>query len=158
LSLGDVFLTAQLLSLSLAAPVNNPAMKTKIPAVILLSLFAGLTMARGAGWAGNYTDKQYLNGKAVFQLSILEEGERISVDFDAAYNDGHGCAPQGNGPATVADKDTLKFTFTDSSGNAGTGTIKRAGSEVLISIKPKRVADSRCLVFYGDNIRLHPAR
>jgi hypothetical protein len=97
-------------------------------------------------WSGNYTEKKLLNGQAVFQLNILQEGAQISVDFDAAYNDGHGCAPQASGPAKAVDKNTLKFTFTDSANNSGTGTIKRSGAGVIISIKTTRVADSRCVV------------
>ena len=124
--------------------------------LMLLSQFA--TQAKDGAWTGNYTDKKFLHGKAVFQLSILQEGDLISVDFDAVYNDGHGCAPQGNGPAKVAGKDTLSFTFTDTAGNAGTGTIKRAGNDVIISVHAMRVANRSCLVFYGEDIRLHPAR
>ena len=59
--------------------------------------------------------------------------------------------------AKLVDKNTLKFSFTDSSGNSGTGTIQRAGQDVIISIKPTRVVDARCIVFYRDNIRLAPA-
>jgi hypothetical protein len=127
--------------------------------ICLLTLggISRLSAADETGWSGNYTDKQFLKGRAVFQLSILQEGARINVDFDAVYNDGHGCAPEGSGPAKVVDKNTLKFTFTDSDNNSGTGTIKRAGAEVIISIKPVRVADPRCVVFYGENIRLKAA-
>lgn len=113
--------------------------------------------AESAGWAGNYTDKKFLKGQAVFQLNIAQEGGQISVDFDAVYNDGHGCAPEGSGPAKVIDKNTLKFTFTDTSRNTGTGTITRAGEDVIISINPTRVANPRCVVFYGQNMRLKPA-
>ena len=106
---------------------------------------------------GIYTDKKFLNGQAVFQLNILQGGGQISIDFDAVYNDGHGCAPEANAMAKVVDKNTLKFSFTDSSGNRGTGTIQRAGEDVIISLKPTRVTDARCIVFYRDNIRLAPA-
>ena len=117
-----------------------------------------VSLAKETNWTGNYTDKKYLNGQAIFQLNILQEGETITVDFDAVYNDGHGCAPQGNGPAKVVDSNTLKFTFTDSANNAGTGTIKRTGDGVIVSIKPTRVADPKCVVFYADNIRLKLAK
>jgi len=128
-------------------------MKTALFSVLLLGLgLAASSLAAGESWTGNYTDKKYLNGKAVFQLNIREEGETISVDFDAVYNDGHGCAPR------IADRNTLKFTFTDSAGNSGTGTIKRDASGVLISIKPGRIADRKCTLFYRENIRLHPAQ
>ena len=119
---------------------------------------AALSPAKEANWTGNYTDKKYLNSQAVFQLNILQEGETISVDFDAVYNDGHGFAPQGSGRAKVVDTNTLIFTFTDSANNSGTGTIKRVGDGIILSLKPTRVADSKCLAFYADNIRLLPAR
>jgi hypothetical protein len=125
-----------------------------------LVVFAALPVswAKEASWTGNYTDKKYLNGQSVFQLNILQEGDTISVDFDAVYNDGHGCAPQGNGSARAVDHNTLQFTFTDTANNVGTGTIKRLGDGVIISIIPTRMADSRCIVFYKESIRLKPAR
>ena len=103
-------------------------MKTTIFATAVVALLFAAAPGKEPNWTGNYTDKKFLNGKAVFQLNILEEGGKISVDFDAVYNDGHGWAPEGNGPATIVAKDTLKFTFTDTAGNAGSGTTKRAGT------------------------------
>ena len=91
------------------------------------------------------------------RLNILQEGDAISVDFDAAYNDGHGRAPEASGPAQAVDKNALKFTFTGSAISRGTRTIKRSGPEVILTIKTTRVADSRCFVFYADNLRLKPA-
>lgn len=125
--------------------------------LLFLVVSVALAFAKEPSWSGNYTDKKFLNGKAVFQLNIVEEGGQISVDFDAVYNDGHGCAPEGSGQAKVVGKDTLSFTFTDTAGNTGSGTIKPAGNDVLISVKVTKVANRSCLVFYGDNIRLHPA-
>lgn len=133
-------------------------MKTGFVTAFFFFLALVVGQAGEANWAGNYTDKKFLNGTAVFQLNIFQESGQISVDFDAVYNDGHGCTPQANGPAKVVDKNTLKFTFTDSSRNSGTGTIKRTADGVIISVKPTRVADPRCVVFYSDNIRLKPAR
>lgn len=114
--------------------------------------------AKEASWTGNYTDKKYLNGQAVFQFNILQEGETISIDFDAAYNDGHGCAPQASGTAKAEGKDTLKFTFSDSSNNSGTGTIRRVSDGVIVTLKSTRIADPKCVVFYGENIRLKPTK
>ena len=82
-------------------------MKTGLFSTAFLSLFLAASLpAKEANWTGNYTDKKYLNGQAVFQLNVLQEGEAITVDFDAVYNDGHGCAPQGNGPAKIVDENT----------------------------------------------------
>jgi len=62
-----------------------------------------------------------------------------------------------NGTGNVTSKDTVDFKWEDSFKNAGTGTITRSGSDVILSIKTTRVTDSRCLVFYGQNMRLKPA-
>jgi hypothetical protein len=126
--------------------------------VLLLCLATSIPLPAGEkGWSGSYTDNKYLNGEAVFQLNILQEGDSISVDFDAAYKDGHGCAPEASGPAKAADKNTLKFTFTDSFDNSGTGTIKRVADGVILSVETTRVADSRCVVFYKAKIPLSAA-
>ena len=58
------------------------------------------------------------------------------------------------GPGKVAGKDTLQFSFKDSFDNSGTGTIKRAGDDIIVSMKTAHVAEARCLVFYGENMRL----
>jgi hypothetical protein len=79
-------------------------MKAGLSATVLCLCLAASLPAKEANWTDNYTDKKYLNGQAVFQLNVLRKGETITVDFDAVYNDGHGCAPQGNGPAKVVDK------------------------------------------------------
>jgi hypothetical protein len=105
-------------------------------------------------WPGEYADKKFLNGNAVFQMSLEQSGNTVSVWFSTGYNDGHGCGPEATGTGKVTGKGTVEFTFTDSSNNAGTGTITRAGEGIALSIKTTRVADSRCLVFYGQNIRL----
>jgi hypothetical protein len=94
-----------------------------------------------------------LNGKATFQLSIEQQGSKIQVSFDAVRNDGKGPAPEGYGPATAAG-DTLRFRFTDNFRNAGTGTIKRSGDDVILSIKTTRVGNKDSTIFYGENIQL----
>ena len=133
-------------------------MKISWAALVLLFSQVASLPAGETNWTGNYTDKKYLNGQAVFQLNILQEKGAISVDFDAAYDDGHGCAPQASGPGQIVDKNTLRFIFTDSSNNAGTGTIRRSGEGVTISIHATRVADPKCVVFYKEGIGLKPAR
>ena len=77
----------------------------------------------------------------------------MQVSFDAAWDDGHGAAPEAQGPATVSGN-ILTFKFEDSFGNSGTGTMTRAGNDILVTINPTHVADSRCLAFYGKNMRL----
>ena len=124
--------------------------------VALVLLFAAGVITRAAdspSWAGEYADKKFLNGRAVFQLSIEQSGSAIQVTFDAAYADGHGAAPEGQGNAK-ASGNTLQFTFKDSFDNAGSGTITRAGDDIIVSMKASKVADPRCLAFYGQYMRL----
>jgi hypothetical protein len=93
----------------------------------------------------------------VFQLSIEQSGGAMQVAFDAAYADGHGAAPEAEGPAKVSGQ-TLTFKFEDSFGNTGTGTITRAGDDIVVSINPTQVKEPRCLAFYGKNMRLKRAK
>jgi hypothetical protein len=126
-----------------------PVLATSVLVFRLSTAFA----AEPASWVGEYTDKNFLNGRAVFQLSIEQSGGGMQVSFDAAHNDGHGAAPEGQGPAKVSGN-TLQFKFEDSFGNTGTGTITRAGNDIIVSISPTQVKEPRCLAFYGKNMRL----
>jgi hypothetical protein len=105
-------------------------------------------------WVGEYANKNLLNGQAVFEMSIQQSGDAIQISFDAAYNDAHGAAPDGEGQAKITGKNTLEFKWEDSFKNSGTGRITRAGKDVVVSMKTMRVVDSRCLVFYGQKMRL----
>jgi hypothetical protein len=135
-------------------------MKDRYLAIALLTLAIGATIAIAAetpSFAGEYADKKFLKGQGVFQMSLEQSGNEVTVFFSAVHNDGHGAAPEADGKGKVASKGTVEFKWKDSFQNAGTGTIARAGSDIIVSIKPTKVADSRCLEFYGDNIRLKPA-
>ena len=105
-------------------------------------------------FSGEYADKNFLNGQAVFQMSLQQSGDTVSVWFSASYNDGHGAAPEADGTGKVTDKGTVQFKFKDSSKNAGTGRIARAGEGIIVSFKTKHVSDSSCLEFYGQKMRL----
>lgn len=109
-------------------------------------------------WTGEYADKNFLDGQGVFEMSITQSGKTIQIAFDAAYNDAHGAAPDGEGQGTVNGKNTVEFKWEDSFKNAGTGTITLAGKDVVVSMNTSRVIDSRCLVFYGKNMRLKRAK
>ena len=107
-------------------------------------------------FAGEWADKNFHGGNSVFQLSLEQKGADISVFFSANRKDGGGAAPEADGKGK-ASGGKLQFTWSDSFNNSGTGTIRKAGADMIISIKPVNVVDSRCLMFYGDNIRLKPA-
>jgi hypothetical protein len=120
--------------------------------LVALSLFS--IAAAVSNFAGEYADKKFLNGQGVFQLSLEQSGNNISVFFSAAYNDGRNAAPEADGTGKITSKGTVEFKFEDSFKNAGTGTITRSSDGVVLSIKTTRVADPRCLVFYKQNMRL----
>ena len=122
-------------------------------AIVLLTALGLVHAADSSGWAGEYADKKFLGGRAVFQLTIDQSGGTTHVTFDAAWNDAHGAAPEADGPATVSGN-TISFKFTDSFSNSGTGTITRAGNDILLSINATHVVEPRCLGFYGKNMRL----
>jgi len=103
---------------------------------------------------GKYRNENLLNGEAGFQMVIEESGNAIQVSFDAAYKDGHGAAPDGGGDAKVTGTNVLEFKWADSFSNSGTGTIKRAGEAIVVSMQMTGVVDERCLAFYGENMRL----
>jgi hypothetical protein len=125
---------------------------------IILSTAAFNTASAEPNWAGEYADKNFLNRQAAFQMSIEQSGNAIQVSFDAAYADAHGAAPDGQGSANISGKNTLQFTWEDSFMNSGTGTIMRAGKDIIVSMNTNKVVDSRCLVFYGQNMRLKPVK
>jgi hypothetical protein len=126
-------------------------------AIIAVFVCSAVFSAEPPNFGGEYADKKFLNGQGVFQLSLEQNGKDISVFFSAAHNDGHGAAPEADGMGKVTSKGAVEFKWQDSLKNAGTGTISRSGSDVIVSLKTTRVADARCLQFYRENIRLKPA-
>lgn len=125
-----------------------------LAAAVFVLIAASLPLqAADSGWAGQYADKKFLGGRAVFQLSIEQSGGAMQVSFDAAWADGHGAAPEAEGAAKVSGT-TLTFKFEDSFGNTGTGTVTRAGDDIVVSLNPTQVKEPRCLAFYGKNMRL----
>ena len=130
--------------------------------VLLLAIapgaFASNTASADLKWAGEYADKNFLRGQAAFQMSIEQSGNSIRVSFDAAYVDAHGAAPDGGGQAKITSKNALQFNWEDSFNNSGTGTIRQTGDGIVVSMKTTRVVDSRCLVFYGETMRLKRAK
>lgn len=126
-------------------------------ASLFIVIAAAVSATAGENFAGEWADRNY-HGNSVFQLSVEQNGTAVSIYFNANRKDGSGAGPEGDGKGSAKGKGALEFTWSDSFGNAGKGTIQKAGADVIVSIKATRVADSRCLVFYGDNIRLKPAK
>ena len=123
-------------------------------AIVPIVVLASRGLCSDINWAGEYANENLLNGKAAFQLSIEQSGNAIEISFNAAHADGHGAAPDGGGQAKVTGKNTLEFKWEDSFSNSGTGTIRLAGKDIIVSMQTTRVEEPRCLVFYGENMRL----
>jgi hypothetical protein len=129
-----------------------PLIITCIAFVVMPCAFA---LAAGSeNFTGEFADKKFMNGQAVFQLSLEQSGNNVSVFFNAVRNDGQGAAPEGDAKGHVTGKGTVEFKFEDGFNNSGNGTITRAGDDVILSMKVTHVADSRCLPFYPDKLRL----
>lgn len=124
-----------------------------LTAFLIVAISLTVRAADTSGWAGEYRADKFLNGRAVFQLSIEQSGGAMQVTFDGAYVDGHGAAPEGQGAAKISGN-TLQFKFEDSFGNTGTGTITRTSDGITVSMNTSRVAERRCLAFYGQNMQL----
>lgn len=127
---------------------------TRAIAIVPIVVLASRGLCSDNNWAGEYANENFLSGKAAFQLSIEQSGNVIEVSYNAAYADAHGAAPDGGGRAKITGKNTLEFKWQDSFKNSGTGTIRLTGKDIIVSMQTTRVEDSRCLVFYGDNMRL----
>jgi len=128
-----------------------------VPLLSFLVAIVSTIAAQPTNFTGEFADKNFLNGQATFQMSLEQSGSTISVWFSAGYNDGHGLLPEADGTGKVTGKGTVEFAFKDSARNAGTGTITHAGDDIIVSLKTTRVADSRCLELYRQNMRLKPA-
>jgi len=129
--------------------VNYRSLPFPVLALALISIAAG-----AANFAGEYTDKKFLNGQGVFELSLEQSGNNVTVFFSAGYNDGHGAGPEADGTGKITPKGTVEFKFEDGFKNAGTGTITRTGDGVILSLRTTRVVDPQCLVFYRQNMHL----
>jgi hypothetical protein len=127
--------------------------RTFISLIIVLFVARATFAAESAKFDGEYSDRKFLNGHAVFQFSVHQSGKALDVGFDAVYNDGRGAAPDGTGAGKVSGNHA-QFTWKDSFGNAGMGTIVLAERDVVVSMKSIHVAEPRCVVFYRDNMRL----
>jgi hypothetical protein len=125
---------------------------------LTIAIVIGLvSIAFGAGgpanFTGEYADKKYMNGQAILQLSLEQTGNNVSIFYSGVRNDGQGAAPEINATGVVSGG-SVQFKFQDDLKNAGTGTITRAGDDMVVSIKATKVVDPRCLQFYKQGLRL----
>ena len=125
-----------------------------LAAFLALATCLTVCAADAPNWTGEYADKKFLNGQAVFQMSLEQSGNTVTVWFSAGYSDGREPAPEAEGTGKVNAKDSVEFKFEDNDGNSGTGTITRAGNDIVVSLRAAKVRDRKVLVFYREGIRL----
>ena len=121
--------------------------------MIALAVIGTVTAAGPAKFDGEFVDKKFLEGQGVFEFSIYQSGSALEIAFDAAYSDGRGATPDATGAGKV-NGNTAQFTWKDSVGNTGTGSISLAGDDIIVSMKTVHVADPHCLAFYRENMKL----
>ena len=111
------------------------------------------TPAAGDELIGEY---KYSSGSGpndiLLSVTIARESGELIFSLSAAHPDAHGAAPDGSGLANIGPDGTLRFSYTDSFENKGTGTFKRTARGYALSIHIDKVNDARCLPFYGDFI------
>ncbi len=101
--------------------------------------------------AGRYTSA--ISGQSddkFAEVRITQAGNQYALDFGFGYLYGHGAAPDATGTGSLDANGVLDFQFEDSFSNRGRGVFRvdRGGHTLFIEIE--RVADSRCLPFYGE--------
>src|SRR5437763_16270787 len=129
--------------------------KHSFPFAMIALATIGMVMAAGpAKFDGEFVDKKFLNGQGVFEFSIHQIGSALKIAFDAAYSDGRGATPDATGAGKV-NGNAAQFTWKDSFGNTGTGTINLAGDDTTVSTNTVHIAESRCLAFYRGNTHLN---
>lgn len=89
------------------------------------------------------------DSKSVFILYVRQAGANADVEFSASKADGSGAAPDGTGTGRLNDKGELEFTFEDSFGNKGTGTLKKTGGSLQLNLKATTVNEARAVKLYG---------
>jgi hypothetical protein len=68
-----------------------------VPLFVLIIIYAIALAAGAPNFAGEYADKGFPGGQAVFQMSLEQNGNFVKVWFSTGYNDGHGAAPEAGG-------------------------------------------------------------
>jgi hypothetical protein len=88
-------------------------------------------------------------GTSIFILHVTQRGANADVEFSASKADGSGAAPDGNGRGALNEKNELVFTFEDSLGNKGTGTLKKTGNSYSLDMKAENVVAASAVKLYG---------
>lgn len=89
------------------------------------------------------------DGDVFVRVSTRKEGARMMLEFQSAHASGRGAAPDGWGTGTTIEGE-FRFSYEDSFGNKGSGTLKATGDGAHLDITLHEIADPRCMAFYGS--------
>ena len=132
-------------------PKARPALRLLI-ATGMTSLFLA-SLAAVPSPAGNFTGHYELadpKADQSFSMDLEQKGTKAEFSFSAAMADGSGAAPDGDGKGEINPAGVLVFTFSDSFGNEGKGTLQAAKDGYALKMDPTKVLEPRCLRYYGD--------
>jgi len=82
-----------------------------VPLPFFLVVIGSAIATQPTNFAGEYTDRNFLNGQATFQMSLEQSASTVAVWFSAGYNDGHGLLPEADGSGKITPKGTVEFTL-----------------------------------------------
>jgi hypothetical protein len=77
----------------------SPRIIVSFALIILPILFA---YAAAENFTGEFSDKKFMKGQAVLQLSLEQTGNKVTIFFSGVRNDGQGAAPEINATGTVS--------------------------------------------------------
>ena len=108
--------------LSMKSP--SPLLRHLTAAIVLLAGMCLVHAADSPGWAGQYREEKFLGGRAVFQLSIEQSGNKMQVSFDAAWVRVRPakCTDPSNGTLILPSGFSLPFVRRSSSPKTSTDT------------------------------------
>lgn len=86
------------------------------------------------------------------EIVIRNQNDQYTLEFQAGSSDASGAAPEGGGTGSLDSNGVFHFDFEDSFSNKGTGTFSKVPEGYALSIDITTVADSRCMMFYGEDI------
>jgi hypothetical protein len=85
-----------------------------------------------------------------FSLDVTQTGSKAAVSFSAGMADGSGAAPDGGGDGKIDAKGALRFTFSDSFGNEGTGVLVKGKDGYHLSMNVTKGVEPRAFIFYDE--------
>ena len=139
-------MTAGWMCVGLAPVIFSPGRAEANP-ILLASTGAD----RGLVGEYGYHAMDEAHGGRLIHLSVTSGADgKLSLAYTGTRGANPDVALEGSGSGRVDARGVLHFDYEDNFENRGTGTLRNVPHGCWVSIDIKTVADTRCLVFYGD--------